>query len=308
VARVLAVTLVREMLRLLAAVNARRREDVSLAALSGLAHRSPFNLHRRFVSVVGETPKAYTTRVRLDRAAAELLATDRRIAVIAFDNGFASHEVFTRAFTRHFGVSPKAYRARGLRADDDRVVAGHADTVTSVTPCVGLYRVTTLERSTPMPVDIVVKDLPPTHALVMRRRIARDEIAATLAATLPTLFAHAQRNGVAIAGPPFARYPELGMGTLIIEGGIPTAEAEPGDPDAGIEALTIPGGQAAVAIHYGPYEGLPQTYQAIETWIQDNGRTIAGPPWETYLTDPGERPDPETWETEIVQPITDELT
>jgi hypothetical protein len=61
------------------------------------------------------------------------------------------------------------------------------------------------------------------------------------------------------------------MGTLVIEGGVPTTEAATGDPDAGIEALTI-----------------------------------AGPPWETYLTDPGEHPDPETWETEIVQPITDE--
>jgi AraC family transcriptional regulator len=24
---------------------------------------------------------------------------------------------------------------------------------------------------------------------------------------------------------------------------------------------------------------------------------------ETYLTDPGEYPDPETWETEITQPV-----
>jgi AraC family transcriptional regulator len=65
------------MLRLLAVVNGRRREDVSLSALARLAHRSPFHLHRRFAEVAGETPKAYTSRVRLDRAAADLLATDR---------------------------------------------------------------------------------------------------------------------------------------------------------------------------------------------------------------------------------------
>jgi AraC family transcriptional regulator len=292
------------MLRLLRAVNDRRRTDVSLAALSALAHRSRFNLHRRFAAVVGETPKAYTTRVRLDRAAADLLATDRPVAVIAAEHGFAGHEVFTRNFTRRFGVSPRAYRTRGLGVADDRVVVSHAATVASVAPCVGLYRMTVEERNTPVPVEIAAKDLPAMHALVMRKRIPRDEIAATLATMLPALFAHAQRSGVAIAGPPFARYPEIGMGSLVIEGGISTVEPVPGEPGAGIETLTIPAGPAAVAVHHGPYERLPDTYQAIEAWIQEEGRAADGPPWETYLTDPGEHPDPETWETEIVQPIT----
>jgi AraC family transcriptional regulator len=299
------VTVIREMLRLLRAVNDRRRTDVSLAALSALAHRSRFNLHRRFVAVVGETPKAYTTRVRLDRAAADLLATDRPVAVIAAAHGFAGHEVFTRNFTRRFGVSPRAYRARGLGldADDDRIVAGHAATVASVAPCVGLYRMSVEERNTPVPVEIAAKDLPAMHALVMRKRVSRDEIAATLATMLPALFTHAQQNGVAMAGPPFARYPEIGMGSLVIEGGIPTVEPAAGEPGAGIETLTVPAGPAAVAIHHGPYDSLPETYQAIEAWIAEEGRAAGGPPWETYLTDPGEHPDPETWETEVVQPI-----
>jgi AraC family transcriptional regulator len=139
----------------------------------------------------------------------------------------------------------------------------------------------------------------------MRQRISRDEIAATLATMLPALFAHAQRHGLAITGPPFARYPEIGMGSLVIEGGVPLAAPAPAPdvPDAGIEALTIPAGQVAVTIHRGPYDSLPQTYQAVEAWIRDQGRSVNGPPWETYLTDPGEHPDPETWETEIVQPI-----
>ncbi|HWM03195.1 MAG TPA: helix-turn-helix domain-containing protein [Actinophytocola sp.] len=296
-------TLVREMLRLLAAVNERRRGDVSLSALAALAHRSAYNLHRRFVAVVGETPKGYTSRVRLARAAADLLATDRLTAQIAHDHGFASHEVFTRAFTRHFGVSPRTYRARGLNVDDDRAVASHAATVHSVAPCVGLYRMTTRERNIPLPVDIAVKDLPTTHALVMRRRVTRDEIAAALGDMLPALFAHAQRNGLAFAGPPFARYPEIGMGTMVLEGGVPLAAAADGDPDAGIEALTIPAGPAAVALHRGPYERLPETYQVIESWLQEEKRTPNGPPWESYLTDPGEYPDPETWETEVIQPV-----
>ena len=292
------------MLRLLAAVNARRREDVSLAALAALAHRSAFHLHRRFVAVAGETPKAYTSRVRLDRAAADLLVTDRPAAVIAADHGFASHEVFTRAFTRRFGMTPRAYRARGLTCD--LAAAGHAATVTSVAPCVGLYRMPT-ERNVAMPadlpLDVAVKDLPATHALVMRRRITRDEIAATLGSMLPAVFAHAQRHGLALAGPPFARYPEIGMGSMVMEAGFAIASAADGDPDAGIEPLTIPAGEAAVAIHRGPYDGLPRTFEAMESRVRDEGRSVGGPPMEIYLTDPGEHPDLETWETEVVLPL-----
>lgn len=296
--------MLRDMLRLLAVVNGRRREDVSLSALAKLAHRSPFNLHRRFVAVAGETPKAYTSRVRLDRAAADLLATDRPAAVIAADHGFASQEVFTRAFTRRFGLTPRAYRARGLHVTgDDRVAADHAAIVTSVAPCVGLYRMP-VERNEAMPVDVAVKDLPATHALVMRKRITRDEIAATLGSMLPAVFAHAQQHGLALAGPPFARYPEIGMGSFVMEAGFAIAAPADGDPDAGIEALTIPGGEAAVTIHRGPYDGLPAAFAAVEAWVRNEGRSPSGPPMELYLTDPGEHPDPQTWETQIVLPVT----
>ena len=48
---------------------------------------------------------------------------------------------------------------------------------------------------------------------------------------------------------------------------------------------------------------LDQTHQAIEAWIRAENLSVAGPPWETYLTDPGDHPDPETWETEIVHPV-----
>jgi AraC family transcriptional regulator len=294
----------RDILRLLAAINARRREDVSLTAIAALAHRSRFDLHRRFRQVTGEAPKAYTTRVRLARAAAELLATNRSASAVASGNGFASHEVFTRSFTRHFGVNPRTYRARGLRGEQKQAIGIHAATVNAVAPCVGLYRMTVSDlRKASVPVDILVKDLPAIHALVMRRRISRDEIATALSECLPTVFAYAQRHGLAIAGPPFARYPEVSMGSLVLESGVTIAAPAPGEPDDGIEAITIPAGAAAVVIHKGPYERLPETYQAIETWIRDNGLSNAGPPRETYLTDPGEHPDPETWETEIAQPV-----
>ena len=34
-----------------------------------------------------------------------------------------------------------------------------------------------------------------------------------------------------------------------------------------------------------------------------DGHAVAGPPWEVYVTDPGEVPDPAAWRTEVVHPI-----
>ncbi|WP_051570829.1 helix-turn-helix domain-containing protein [Cryptosporangium arvum] len=293
----------RELLRLLAAINSRLSGDVSLPVLAVWAHRSQFDLHRQFRRLVGETPKAYTTRVRLASAAAELVSTDRRVSAVAFDHGFASHEVFTRTFTRHFGHSPREYRTRGLHVAGRRTAAVHASTVGSTAPCISLYRISTAERKPAVPLDISVRDLSAFHALVMRRRVTRDEIATALAESLPTVFGYAQRHGLTITGPPFARYPEVGMGSLVIEGGITVAAPPSAALDDGIEALAIPAGRAVVALHRGPYDCLPESYQEIERWMRDQGLSAAAAPWETYLTDPGERPDPATWETEIVQPV-----
>ena len=292
-----------ELLRLLTAVNSRLSGDVSLPVLATWARRSRFDLHRRFRRLVGETPKAYTTRVRLARAAAQLVSTDRRVSEVAFDHGFASHEVFTRAFTRHLGRSPRAYRSRGLHVTGPRIAAAHAAVVASTAPCLGLYHISTTERKPAVPLDILVRDLPAFHAIVMRRRITRDEIAMTLAGSLPAVFGYAQRHGLAITGPPFARYPEVGMGSLVIESGVTVAAPPSTAPGDGIEVLAVPAGRALVAVHRGPYDTLPQSYQEIEKWMRDQGLSRAGAPWETYLTDPGERPDPATWETEIVQPV-----
>src|ERR1700689_3200532 len=79
--------------------------DLSLRALAGEARLSTFQLHRLFAAIAGETPKQYTLRFRLDRAAALLLASRHTALDIAILCGFKSHEVFLRAFRRRFGVN-----------------------------------------------------------------------------------------------------------------------------------------------------------------------------------------------------------
>jgi hypothetical protein len=62
--------------------------------------------------VAGEPPAAFRRRILLERAAYRLLTTDRTLLDVAVEAGYGSHEAFTRAFTRAYGVSPARWRGR----------------------------------------------------------------------------------------------------------------------------------------------------------------------------------------------------
>jgi AraC family transcriptional regulator len=99
--------------RALTYVQANLDGDVSLDALSAAANCSPPYFSRRFTQLMAETPKQYTSRLRLERAALRLGLLDDNVLDIALDCGFSNHETFTRAFHRRFGVAPLAFRAGG---------------------------------------------------------------------------------------------------------------------------------------------------------------------------------------------------
>jgi effector-binding domain-containing protein len=73
--------------------------------------------------------------------------------------------------------------------------------------------------------------------------------------------------------------------------------------DGGVIEATLPGGPAATTVHTGPYDTLGEAYAAVEAWIESQGLEAAGSPWEYYITDPAEFPDPKDWRTEIFWPI-----
>jgi len=197
------------------------------AAIGLVMWLSPFHLHRLFSAVAGETPKQFTLRLRLSRGAAMLLAGRESVLDVALSCGFQSHEAFTRAFRRQFGMTPRAYRGRGFAANAGPADAAlhaalHAAIVEQAGPCVGLFhaRPDGRARGHEMTYAIVKKDLTPQPVLLARRRIKRSDIAATIGSVLPHIFQYAQHRGVALTGHPFTRYVEVGAGLLTIEPGM----------------------------------------------------------------------------------------
>ena len=79
--------------------------------IAGRLHLSRFHLDRVVSAVAGEPPARFRRRILLERAAYRLVSSARTILDIATEAGYGSHEAFTRAFTRAYGVSPAAWRA-----------------------------------------------------------------------------------------------------------------------------------------------------------------------------------------------------
>src|SRR5205807_3225926 len=76
---------------------------------------SPSRLAHLFKQELGDSVTNTVLILRLRRAARLLEYTSRRVGAIAEDVGFSSAFYFSRQFHRHFGLSPRAYRAHGQR-------------------------------------------------------------------------------------------------------------------------------------------------------------------------------------------------
>ena len=64
-----------------------------------------------------------------------------------------------------------------------------------------------------------------------------------------------------------------------------------------VYATETPGGEAAIAVHLGPYHRMNQVHDAIRNWMATNRRESVGQSWEIY-GDP--TPDQANTETTVV--------
>jgi AraC-like DNA-binding protein len=102
----------RHLLRAKDLADARYFDPLDVDDLACAAGLSRAHFSREFRRVFGESPHAYLLTRRLERSAAMLRATDRSVADICFSVGLQSVGSFTTSFTRTFGISPTAYRAK----------------------------------------------------------------------------------------------------------------------------------------------------------------------------------------------------
>ena len=87
------------------------------------------------------------------------------------------------------------------------------------------------------------------------------------------------------------------------EAGIPV-DKKPAKLPAGVHIKEIGVDSIVVAHFYGPYDLIPQAYDALRDWMKDHKKTAKGAPYEIYIGDPldanGQPKDPYKVQTDIV--------
>jgi effector-binding domain-containing protein len=143
-----------------------------------------------------------------------------------------------------------------------------------------------------------IKDVPDLRAALLRRHSDAATVGRAVRDGMGVLMKTLARAGVTRSGPPFlVTHGEMDDPSgLDLELGVPVEGllAVQGDVVEGV----LVGGTVASTIHVGSYRSIGRTYGALTSWIADQGREIAGPPVEIYLSDPDDTP-PEALRTEV---------
>ena len=91
-------------------INKNVDKEITLYQLANQAGYSPWHSARIFKELVGQSPFEYIRKIRLSNAALALRDSEDKVIDVAFDFMFDSHEGFTRAFYKQFGLTPKKYQ------------------------------------------------------------------------------------------------------------------------------------------------------------------------------------------------------
>jgi len=143
--------------------------------------------------------------------------------------------------------------------------------------------------------EVELHELAPTPVAVIRKTVAWSEIGATVGQILGEVGGYLKGIG-AEADAAFGRYDAQGD-KVAIEVGFTTDKPVKGQGE--IVPSELPGCEAAVCLHVGPYDTVSEAYAALTAWIKEAGREQAGAPWEVYTTPPEEQPPV----TEVVFPL-----
>lgn len=101
-----------ELARVLAHVAANLGGDLRVDALAHVAGLSRAHFVRRFAAEVGVPPSDLVFALRMDRVERLLTASEMTVSQIARATGFSDANYLAKAFRRHQGLSPIAFRGQ----------------------------------------------------------------------------------------------------------------------------------------------------------------------------------------------------
>ena len=149
--------------------------------------------------------------------------------------------------------------------------------------------------------ELSLQDLPPQRLLVVRDRVAPEDLAEVIPRDIKRVGKYLGELGALPPGPPVCICPfpdEEGLTSTAT--GWPAPEAPARDE---IAELVLPATRALVMKHVGPYDLLRRSYRLLEEVIADNDLETTGDPREVYVSDPMVVTNPAEYETLIIWPV-----
>jgi len=266
--------------RALRLMAARPDEELPVERLAEAAALSPFHFHRVWTAMMGETVAETRRRIRMQRAAADLLRGRQPLPRVARRAGYAGVAAFGRAFRAAHGVAPAAYRARGG---------------------IGVLPVGHHSEGEDVMYEVSIRPFAGVRVAAMRHVGDYQAIGAVFDRLMAWASARglggARSFGVYHDDP--ASVPEASLRS--------DACVEVGPDVAGDEAVTITdilACRAAVLLFKGPYAELERPYRWLYgEWLPASGEEPADRPcFEKYLNDPRSVP-PSEWFTAVHLPL-----
>lgn len=136
--------------------------------------------------------------------------------------------------------------------------------------------------------------------LTVRTTTSVSELPSVIGTAYEQVMEHLSSLGQQPAGDPFVIYYNMDMQSLDVEMGYPVARLLPGGGK--VQPSSLPAGRMATCLYTGPYAGCAAAYEALTTWVMDNGFDTTGISVEYYLNSPAQTP-PEQLQTRIVFPL-----
>jgi AraC family transcriptional regulator len=283
-------------------------DELDLEQLAAIACFSPFHFHRLFRTWMGETLQSFVNRLRLDRAAAELVFDlPKSITAIALDCGFSGSSAFARAFKEAFGVSATEWRNRRIRQMNRNIGEVGGDSVPGLSELPG--RMTRDKEISIMnlPIKVEVRRLAPATVAYLRHVGPYIGDFALFQRLFGKLFAWAEPRGL--------RKPETSYFSLfsdnpnltpaakhILEVALTVPQGTLADGDIGIK--TVQGGLCAIArCRVLPSEYARPWNALVGDWLPGSGyQPDHRPAMEFYRNDPANDPEGK-FEIEICLPV-----
>lgn len=234
-------------------IEQNENDDLTLEELSKVGGFSKYHFHRIFNSIIGNNLSDYVRQVRLSSTTMKF-KTNLNITQIAQMSGYETNASFSKAFKKHFGITPKEFSKNAKKKKGNKML------------------------------EPKLVEIEPIEVLYVRKTGSYMQSADEAWKTM-VVFVHENK----LLEKAIARYGIAHDNPSVIEEHNLRYDAclelnESANPMGEVSSKQIAGGKYALFMHKGSYALLGESFKNIGDWIVESGVELRDEPlFQKYL-------------------------